>query len=816
MTTLRQDLRYSLRSLAKSRGFTAVAVLTLALTLAANATIFALIDAVLLQPLPFEQSQRLVALWNAQPKEGELKDRVRAMDYLLWRERADAFDRLALFSYDSKTLTGAGDPAQLFGSRVTEDFFPLLGVSPLHGRVLGPDDYAPGAAPAVVLSHALWSRHLGGDPQVVGSTVTLDGEAVTVVGVLRRQVMPLVAWHLGRLELGSSQPHYWLTNDAEALHPSSGVHGVLGRLAPGVGADLAAARMDELARGLEAEMPASHEGKRVTLVPLIEEAVGDVASSLWMLLGAVTLTLLIACANVANLFLVRADQRRRELAVKAALGASRLRVWRQVVAEGTLLALAGAGLGMLLASWTLRLLPRISPKRIPRLDEMALDPRIAGATLGLCLLAGLLCTLVPAFQAGRLDLDAVLRAGGRRGSGTGSPRLRQLLVVTEMALAVALVIGSGLLLRSFSRLSAVDPGFERGHVLTFKMLPHPTRYDEMHRLNGFYDRVFEQLGAIPGVASVAAAYDHPLDSNWTQSFKLAAGPKAGEWQGGAFRTVTPEYFDTMGVEIVAGRGFTAGDDARAAGAVVVNRTFARQHFPDREALGQEMSLTTTHWRWGDDAIPSTFRVVGVVEDVRFKGLASPPDAAFYLPYRQTPHNEMTVLVRTERRIDDLASQVRARLKTIDQRLPIAQVETLSALLSSQVAKPRFSAMALSVFATGALLLAVLGLWGVLSYSVRKRTHEIGIRLALGAAGRHVFRWAIWHGMRPVVAGLAVGVLGAAALARFLQGILFEVSATDPVTFLAVPALLLAVAFVACVAPAMHAARTDPMTVLRDE
>ncbi len=811
-----QDLRYALRSLGKSRGFTAVVVLTLAITLGANATIFALIDAVLLAPLPFAEPERLVALWNAQPEDGELKQRVRAMDYLHWRERSGAFDRLALFSYDSRALTGAGDPTQVFGSRVTEDFFPLLGVKALYGRVFAPADYAPDAPPAVVLSHALWSSQFGGDPGFVGSTITLDGEAVTVIGVLRRQVMPLVAWHLGRLELGSSQAHYWLTSDAGALHPGSGVHGVLGRLAGGISPEQAASRMEVLSRELEAEFPATHEGFRVTLVPLLEEAVGDVSASLWLLLGAVGLTLLIACANVANLFLVRADQRRREFAVKAALGAGRLRIWRQVVTEGALLALGGALLGSLIASWALRLLPQVSPSQIPRLDEIALDPRAIGVTLVSCLLCGLLCTLVPAFQAGRLDLESTLRAGGRRGTGSGSPRLRQFLVVAEIGLAVVLVVGSGLLLRSFSRLSAVDPGFERGQVLTFKVLPNAPDYPEMHRLTAFYDRVFGELGSIPGVSSVAAAYDHPLDSNWTQSFRLAAGPEAGEWQGGAFRTVTPEYFDTMGVEIVAGRGFTAGDDAEGPGAVIVNETFGRRHFPDRNPLGQELEMITTHWRWGDDAIPSSFRVVGVVEDVRFKGLAAPPEAAFYLPYRQTPHFAMTTLVRTERELEALLPEVRARLRAIDPRVPIAQVETLDALLASEVARPRFSARLLSAFAAGALLLAVLGLWGVLSYSVRQRVHEIGIRLALGAAGRDVFRWAIWHGLRPALAGLAAGLLAAVGLSRLLRGILFEVSPTDPATFLAAPVLLLAVALFACVVPAVRAARTDPMTVLREE
>ncbi len=628
--------------------------------------------------------------------------------------------------------------------------------------------------------------------------------------------MPLVAWHLGRLELGSSQAHYWLTSDAEALHPTSGVHGVLGRLAEGVSPETAAGRMDELARGLEAEFPATHEGYRVTVVPLIEEAVGDVSTSLWMLLGAVILTLLIACANVANLFLVRADQRRREFAVKAALGASRLRVWRQVLTEGALLALAGAALGTLLAVWALRLLPIVSPVEIPRFDEIALDPRIFAATLGLCLFCGLLCTLVPALQAGRLDLDSVLRSGGRRGSGAGSPRLRQALVVTEVGLAVVLVVGSGLLLRSFSRLSAVDPGFERGHVLTFKVLPQREGYPEMHRLTGFYDRFFAELRTIPGVTSVAAAYDHPLDSNWTQSFRLTAGLISDEWQGGAFRTVTPEYFTTMGIENVAGRDFIAGDDAQGPGAVIVNETFVRQHFPDRDPLGQTMEMVTTHWQWGDDAIPSSFRVVGVVEDVRFKGLASSSEAAFYLPYRQTPHHVMTTLVRTQRDAKALIPEVRTRLRAIDPQVPIAGIETLDTLLSAEVAKPRFSALILTGFATGALLLAVLGMWAVLSYAVRQRVHEIGIRMALGAAGRQVFRWAIWHGLRPVLIGLGAGLLAAVALSRLLRGVLFEIEPTDPVTFLTVPILLLAAAFLACAVPSLKAAGTDPMTVLRDE
>jgi predicted permease len=395
-----------------------------------------------------------------------------------------------------------------------------------------------------------------------------------------------------------------------------------------------------------------------------------------------------------------------------------------------------------------------------------------------------------------------------------------------MALAVVLVVGSGLLVRSFARLQAVDPGFARGSVLTFKVLPHPSAYPEMHRLTGFYDDLLGELGSLPGVVSVAAAYDHPLDSNWTQSFRLATGPEPDRWQTGAFRTVTPGYFRTLGVEILDGRGFTAGDHAAAPGAAIVNQAFVRRHFPDRAAtdrvasdrpaVGQRLELVTTHWRWGDEAIPSSFEVVAVVEDVRFKGLSSPAEPAFYLPYGQTPHYVMTVLVRTEREPLALLPEIRARLRAIDPSVPIARVETLGQLLSSEVAKPRASAFALAAFAAGALLLAMIGMWGVLSFAVSRRTREIGVRMALGAAGRQVFGWAIWHGLRPALAGVTAGILGAAALSRVLRGVLYEISPTDPATFLAVPVLLLAAAFAACAVPAARAARTDPMAVLRDE
>ncbi len=818
MNTLCQELHYALRSLRKSPGFALVVILTLAITLGANTTIFALLDAVLLEPLPFAEPDRLLALWSANLEEDKPKMRVRALDYLLWREQGDAFDALALFSYDSRTLTGAGDhPAQVFGSRVTEDFFPLLGVAALHGRTFAPADYAADAAATVVLSHALWSRRFGGDPEVIGRSITLDGESFTVIGVLGRQIMPLVAWHRGRLELASSPAHYWLTSDAEKLNPRSGVHGVLARLAEGVSLEAARSRMEVLAQRLEAELPATHEGYRVTLVPLLEEAVGDVSRPLWLLLGAVAMTLLIACANVANLFLVRADGRQKEIAIRSVLGAGRLRIWRQVAAEAALLALAGALAGALLASWGLRLLALWSPGSIPRLEEAGLDPRAAALTLGLCLLCGLLCSALPAFQAGRLDLESALRAASRQpGPGSGNPRWRRFLVAAQTALAVVLVIGSGLLVKSFAHLKAVDPGFTRGRVLTFKVLPHPSTYPEMHRLTGFYDNLLGELGSLPGVVSAAAAYDHPLVSNWSQSFRVASGPQPDLWQVGAFRTVTPGYFETLGVEIVDGRGFTAGDDAGAPGAAIVNRAFVRRHFPDRPALGQRLELVTTHWQWGDDAIPSSFEVVAVVEDVRFKGLPSAPEPAFYLPYRQTPHFVMSVLIRTERRPLTLLPEIRARLRAIDPSVPIARVETLDELLSSEVAKPRASALALAGFAAGALLLAMIGMWGVLSSAVRQRTQEIGIRMALGALGHQVFGWAIWHGLRPALLGVAAGILGAAALSRVLRGILYEISPTDPATFLTVPVLLLAAAFLACALPAARAARTDPMAVLRDE
>ena len=446
MSSLRQDLRYALRALARRPGFALVIVSTLAVALGANTTMMALVDAVLLRPLPFAEAERLVALWDSRPEDGDERWRVSTANFLAWREQNEAFERLALYAYDERTMAGEGDPVQLFGSRVTANFFPLLGVEPLLGRTFAAADFTEAAEPAIVLSHGLWTRRLGGDEDVVGETITLDSLKYTVVGVLPRQLMPLVAWHSGRLEFASAKEHYWIPYaDLEPRHGHT--NGVLGKLAAGVGLTQARLQMETIARRLEAEHPRTNKGFQVRVAPLREEAVGDVRASLWLVFGAVGLLLAVACGNVANLLLARVVERRKELAVRAALGAGRLRIWRQVATEGALLAAAGAVLGTALAVAGLRLVPHLVPREIPRLDEAGLDLRTLAATLGLCLLAGLLCSLVPAFQAGRTRLEEVLRAGGRDSGGRrsgagGGARLSRFLVAAEMALAVTLVLGA--------------------------------------------------------------------------------------------------------------------------------------------------------------------------------------------------------------------------------------------------------------------------------------------------------------------------------------------------------------------------------------
>jgi putative ABC transport system permease protein len=810
------DLRLAARALGRSPGFCLVVVATLGLGIGATTGMFSLVDAVLLRPLPYTEPDRLVAVWTSFPKDGLARFRVSSFDYLQLRGEAGLFERVALTATGTATLTRSGEPAQIAGTRVGEDFFPMLGVSARLGRLFTADDYRPSAPAVVVLNEALWVGRFAADPAVVGRTLVLDDQPSVVVGVLARRLLPTEVRAAGSFGFSLDDEHLFTPLRGVRPQVRSHVYGVLGRLAPGVSVPQARARASSLAQRLAAADPATHEGEELVVVPLEDEAAGDVRASLWTLFAAVGFVLAIACVNVAHLLLLRASAREREIAVRAALGAGRRGIVRLFLAEDLILALTGGTFGLAVAVATIRGVRAFTPLDVPRLLDARLDGRALAVAFLACVGAGLLVTLLPVLRWAARDPARSLRAAGAVASGSSLRRFRLGLAAGETGLAVVLVAGAALLARSFVRLQAVDPGFQPGRVLVFD-LAHPAgRYPDRASLVGFYDRLFERLAAIPGVRRVAASYDPPLASNWYQSFDLPDVPaRPGEDRGALFRTVTPGYFATLGVEILEGRAFTAKDDAGAPGAVIVNQALVRRFFQGRAALGLRFAATTTQWRWGE-TVPRSFRVVGVVEDETFGELGAPADPAFYLPYRQTPQERMSVLVRTAARPQSLVPAVRRQVLALDPDLPLAQVTSLDAIESRAVARPRFRTLVLGAFAGSALLLALVGLSGVLGDAVVQRRREIGVRIALGAGRPRVFWTMLAFGLRPALVGLAAGFGGALALGRFLGTFLYGTSPRDPVVLLGVAAVLIVAGAVACGVPAWRAARTEPMTVLRSE
>jgi putative ABC transport system permease protein len=791
-----------------------VAVGTLGLGIGATTGMFSLMDAVLLRPLPYPQPERLVAVWSSKPKDGLPRFRVSSYDYMQLREEAGVFERLALTGFATATLTGSGDSAQLAGTRVTEDYLPLLGVRPRLGRLFTEEDYAASAPAVVLLSEALWVGRFGADPGIVGRSMVLDDEPRVVVGVLSRQLLPAEARAAGSVAFVLDDEHFWAPLRNVRPESRSHVHGVLGRLRSGVGEDEARARLATLSRRLEAADPEGHAGEDLVLVPLADEAVGPIRSSLWALFAAVGCVLAIACVNVSHLLLLRAAARERDIAVRVALGAGRRGIARLFLAEDLVLALAGGTLGLLVAFATIRAIVAWSPVDVPRLPDAGLDARALAAALVACIASGLLVSVLPVIHWAARDPAGLLRAQGAAAGGLATRRWRHVLAAGETGLAVVLVVGACLLAKSFARLRDVDPGFQSGLVLVFD-LGHPAgRYSDRSRLVTFYERLFERLLSVPGVRRAAASYDPPLASNWYQSFELPdVPPRPGEDRGAAFRTVTPGYFDTLGVEVLEGRAFTEADDAGAPGAVIVNRALVRRFFAGYGPLGQRFEATTTQWRWGE-TVPRLFRVVGVVEDEAFAEPGSPAEPAFYVPFRQTPHERMSVLLRASVDPRSLVHDVRRQLRELDPRLPLADVTTLAEIESKAVARPRFRTLVLGAFAGSALLLALLGLSGVLSDAVGQRRREIGVRLALGADRPSVFWMMLREGLRPALQGLALGLGAALLLGRFLSSFLFGVAPRDPAVFLGVAVVLLAAGAGACSVPAWRAARTEPMSALR--
>ncbi|HEX8142216.1 MAG TPA: ABC transporter permease [Pyrinomonadaceae bacterium] len=803
-----QDLRYGLRTMLKNPGFTGVAVLALALGIGANSAIFSVVNSILLRPLPFKDPDRLVMVWHSYPKL-DLIAPVSPPGFTDYGARTDVFENAAVASGGSANLTGAGEPERIQARAVTASFFPTLGVTPALGRTFLQEEDQPSHEHVVVLSHGLWQRRFGADPAIVGQTIMLDGEGYNVVGV-----MPESFRMFGQDDLWAP-----LALTAEQLSPKrrgSEFLLMIARLKPGVSLEQAQAVMDTVAGQIRQNNPQNYPNDGswgVKVKSVYEETVGDIRPALLVLLGAVGFVLLIACANVANLLLARASVRRKEIAIRTALGAGRRRLIRQLLTESVLLSLVGGGLGMVLAVWGVDVLVKLNQNNIPRAQEVGIDGRVLAFTCGLSLLTGILFGLAPALQASKTELTEALKEGGRTSGGSHRARVRNLLVISEIALALVLLIGAGLMVKSFSRLSHVNPGFEPQNLLTMQVALPSTKYSEPKRRADFYRQALEKIKTLPGVQSAGAVSHLPLSGSVGSGFFSIEGraESPGEQLPHTdLRASTPDYLQTMGIPLLKGRYFNERDTEASPNVAIVDETLARRYWPNEDPIGKRISFNRREnadvWR----------EVVGVVGAVRHKALDADYRGQLYFPHPQNPWGGMYLVVRTMNEPASMAAMVRDAIQSVDKDQPVYRVMTMETLLAESVAQRRFSMLLLTLFAVVAVLLAIVGLYGVMSYGVSQRTHEIGIRMALGAQAGDVLRMVVGQGLLLALIGVGAGLLASLALTRVMSSLLFGVSARDPFMFVSIPLILAAVALLACYIPARRATKVDPMIALRYE
>ncbi|HWS52912.1 MAG TPA: ABC transporter permease [Pyrinomonadaceae bacterium] len=798
-----QDLRYGARKLRKSPGFSLVAVMTLALGIGANTAIFSVVNAVLLRPLPFEQPEQLVKVFGTNARRSSFSRPHSYPNFSDLRAQNQSFEALAAYTGSTSALSGGDAPEQITGVVSSGDIFRVLKAEPLMGRLLAPEDERPGGAAVAVISHGLWQRRFGGDPDIVGRLVKLDGREREIVGVTRDDFS---------FEFVTAAADFWMPIDpASSVYQQRGAIFLeaIGRLRPGVSVEQASADLGVVASRLEQQYQDSNAGVGVRLASAQEDLVGDVRPTLLVLLGAVGLVLLIACANVANLLLARAAGRHREIAVRTALGAWRRRIVRQLLTESLLLAFAGGLLGLLFALWGVKLLSAFVPENVPRFGETSLDLRVLGFTLAASVLTGLLFGIAPALQSSRLDLNEALKEGGRGGTdGRGRTRVRSLLIVSEVALSLVLLIGAGLLIKSFVKLRNTNPGFDPSNTLTASLSLAPVRYDTDEKIADFYGRLVERVRGLPGVESVGAVNPLPLgDNSYAFSFSVVGQPPLppGQRQSASARFVTPDYFRAQRVPLRAGRAFTEADTADAPDVIIVNEAFARRYLPGVEPLGQRLRL-------GINSIEG--EIVGLVGDIRGASLATTPAPEYYVPEAAVSFGDMTLVVRTANDPASLTPALRQVVSEMDKELPLYDVRTMESLVARSVARQRFSMTLVGVFAALAMLLAAVGIFSVMSFLVAQRTHEIGIRMALGARPGDILSMVVRQGVVLTLVGVGVGLAGAFALTRLMSGLLYEVSATDPVVYGGITALLAGVALLACYVPARRATKVDPLIALR--
>jgi predicted permease len=807
------DFMFALRRLAKHPGLTAVALITLALGIGANAAIFSVVNGVLLRPLPYRDPSRLVWVW------ARVNDNPTAPfsipDYLDYRDRNHTFEDLVAESRWPVILTGHGDPERLIGVKLTGNGLSSLGAQAVVGRILRPDDDQPGAERVVDISYALWQRRYGADPEILGKTITLGEEIYTIIGVISPDFFQPKRPADVYASLNMDSSPYRTLRDFENLW-------IYGRIRAGVSLEAAQKDMDSIAAQLRAEYPTADIRKLSTpLVPLREEILGDFKLALWVLFGAIALVLLIACGNLANLFLADAAGRQKEIAIRSALGASRFRLVRQLLIESVVTSFLGGILGIVLGYIGIPLLMTISPAGLPRAKDVSMDARVLLFTVVISLVTGILFGLVPSLGASKTDLQDALREGGREDSEGGrGNRVRRMLVVAELALSLVLLAGAGLLLRSFVRLAGISPGFNPHGLLTCQLSVPRVRMRTRDQLWNFYQQLNARLASVPGIESAVVAHDLPVSTaNVTTDFSVIGRPpgRRDELPEAQYRLATPGYFHTLQIPIVAGREFTAADLPSTQQVAIINQTAVKYFWSNENPLGSHISVDMA------DGVYREFEIVGVAGDVKQGSLNGPPTVDLYIAMGQIPEvsvpfmaDSMKWVIRTGMDPLSLARLVRENALAVDPDVAISESQTMEQYLAVSLAPRRFNLMLLGIFAAAALFLAVSGIYAVISYSVARRTHEFGIRIALGAQRKDVLGMILGESLRLVGAGILIGSLAAFALTRILAQLLYGVGAADPVTFLAVAALLASVGLAASLVPAARATRVDPLVALRYE